>query len=237
MARTVTDTWHVWRALAGYSPQGFLATNPKGLRLLAITNPFQEGLDEAVKLGFEQGCNAFEMLGVGLTQQSLDVTADIERLFTDYGNFAGYEALVWHEDILKNQLDNIDPRVSTRILKAEGLAASRYIKLGYERPKVCAAFWEACDGFDAIIAPTVPILPPKIDSLGEDDDYFRVNSLCLRNTRVFNMLGVPAVSVPCAMTEDGLPVGMMIATRPHQEALALSLAYALEQQVNLQLHQ
>ncbi|MEM7739080.1 MAG: amidase family protein [Deinococcota bacterium] len=233
MARTVTDTWHLWRALAGNPPQGFLPASPKGLRLLAITNPFQEGLDEAVSAGFQQGCDAFEALGTALTQQPLDAMRDVERLFTDYGNFAGYEALVWHEDILENQLDNIDPRVSKRILKAEGLPASRYIKLGYERPKVCAAFWEACDGFDAIIAPTVPILPPKIDSLGNEDEYFRVNGLCLRNTRIFNMLGVPAVSVPCATTGDGLSIGMMIATRPHQEALALSLAYALEQHLNL----
>ncbi|MEM6428436.1 MAG: amidase family protein [Deinococcota bacterium] len=233
MARTVTDTWHLWRALAGHSPQGFLPMSPKGLRVLAITKPFQDSLDDAVNTGFQQGCEAFETLGIRLSHQSLDVMDDIEHLFTDYGNFTGYEALVWHEDILKNQLDNIDPRVSTRIFKAEGLPASRYIKLMYERPKVCAAFWEACDTFDAIIAPTVPILPPKIDSLGKDDEYFRVNGLCLRNTRVFNMLGVPAVSVPCATTEDGLSIGMMIATRPHQEALALSLAYALEQHPNL----
>ena len=229
LARTVTDTWHLWRALAGYAPQGFMPCSPKGMRLLAPTNILQAGLDAEVATGFAAACDAFEGLGAQVEHTHLPALAEVEALFTDYGGFASYEALVWHEDILQHQLARIDPRVSTRILNAEGLPASQYLKLMYQRPQVQAAFWEACSEVDAIIAPTVPILPPKIDSLGADEDYFRVNSLCLRNTRLFNMLGVPAASVPCADTDAGLSVGFMIAVRPHQEALALSLAYALEQ--------
>ncbi len=232
MARTVTDTWHLWRALAGLTPRGFLPRSPKGMRLLAPTNILQHGLDGEIAAGFAAGCEAFEALGAHVEQAHSPALAEVERLFTDYGGFASFEALVWHEDILNNQLERIDPRVSKRILNAQDLPASQYVALMNERPKVQAAFWEACQDFDAIIAPTVPILPPKIDSLGADEEYFRVNSLCLRNTRLFNMLGVPAASVPCADTAEGLSVGFMIAVRPHQEALALSLAYALEQAVN-----
>lgn len=229
MARTVTDTWHLWRALAGLTPQGFVPRSPKGMRLLAPTNILQEGLDGDVVAGFAAGCEAFERLGAHIIHQHVPALDEVERMFTDYGGFASYEALVWHEDILTNQLERIDPRVSTRILKAEELLASQYVKLTFERPKVQASFWEACNEFDAIIAPTVPILPPRIDSLSADEEYFRVNSLCLRNTRLFNMLGVPAASVPCFDNAEGLSVGFMIAVRPHHEALALSLAYGLEQ--------
>jgi aspartyl-tRNA(Asn)/glutamyl-tRNA(Gln) amidotransferase subunit A len=229
MARTVTDTWHLWRALAGHAPQGFMPRSAKGMRLLAPTNILQDGLDDEVAAGFAAGCAAFERLGAHVEHRHLPALAEVERLFTDYGGFASSEALVWHEDILQNQLARIDPRVSKRILNAKDSPASQYVKLMLERPRVQAAFWDACADVDAIIAPTVPILPPRIDSLDADEDYFRVNSLCLRNTRLFNMLGVPAASVPCADTAEGLSVGFMIAVRPHQEALALALAYALEQ--------
>lgn len=234
MARTVTDTWHVWRALAGHAPQGFMPRSAKGMRLLAPTNILQDGLDAEIAAGFAAGCDAFANLGAHVEQKHLPALDEVEALFTDYGGFASFEALVWHEAILNNKLEHIDPRVSKRILNAQDVPASQYVKLMNERPKVQAAFWEGCSDIDAIIAPTVPILPPKIDSLGADEDYFRVNSLCLRNTRLFNMLGVPAASVPCFDTQEGLSVGFMIAVRPHQEALALSLAYALEQHLTNQ---
>ncbi len=72
------------------------------------------------------------------------------------------------------------------------------------------------------------MLPPKIDDLAEDAHYFETNSRVLRNPSLFNFLGTPAVSVPCGTSPEDLSVGLMIATRPHEEHLALSVASAVE---------
>lgn len=81
----------------------------------------------------------------------------------------------------------------------------------------------------AVIAPTVPILPPRIAPLLVGDDVFgRANLASVRNTRVVNYLGAPAVSVSVHTTAEGLSVGLMVITRPGEEHLALSIAAAVK---------
>lgn len=50
----------------------------------------------------------------------------------------------------------------------------------------------------------------------------------LRNTRPFNVWGLPAISVPCGFTKGGLPIGLQIAGAHWREDLVLRLAYAYE---------
>ncbi|HVQ30882.1 MAG TPA: amidase family protein, partial [Vicinamibacteria bacterium] len=50
----------------------------------------------------------------------------------------------------------------------------------------------------------------------------------LRNTRPFNALGLPTISVPCGFTRTGLPIGLQITGRPGDEATVLRLAHAYE---------
>jgi len=54
--------------------------------------------------------------------------------------------------------------------------------------------------------------------------------LSLRNTRPFNILGLPTISVPCGFTKSGLPIGLQISGAPWAEGNVLRLANAFEQQ-------
>jgi len=68
-------------------------------------------------------------------------------------------------------------------------------------------------GFDAIICPTVPVIPPRLDEFGSEDDYRRINMLCLRNTTVFNFLDGCSISLP--MHQDGTPPTGLMLSRPN----------------------
>ena len=52
--------------------------------------------------------------------------------------------------------------------------------------------------------------------------------IMLRNTRPFNVWGVPAISIPCGFTKDGMPIGLQLAAAPWNMSL-LHVAYAYEQ--------
>ncbi|MFI5103559.1 MAG: amidase family protein, partial [Terriglobales bacterium] len=54
--------------------------------------------------------------------------------------------------------------------------------------------------------------------------------LMLRNTRPFNVYGLPAVSVCCGFSKSGLPIGLQIAGAPGSEGVVLALARAYEKQ-------
>ncbi len=80
-------------------------------------------------------------------------------------------------------------------------------------------------GFDAVIAPTAPILPPDRDRLMSDQDYYVTeNLLALRNTRVGNVLGLSALTLP-----TGTPAcGLMLMGRPMGEEALVRIGIAAE---------
>jgi aspartyl-tRNA(Asn)/glutamyl-tRNA(Gln) amidotransferase subunit A len=224
ITKTVEDAWHLGRVLAGEPPAPFAPREVRGLRLLAPTTVLQEGLDAEVEAAFEGACAALREQGATVEVREVPSLAELNGLYGRFGSFAAMEAFALYEDLLQGRGEGFDPRVSARILASRRRSAADYIRLGYERRRLQRAFWAACEGFDAVLSPAVAVLPPRLDDLREDEAYFAANASVLRNTTLFNLLGVPAVSVPC-----GEMVGLSVAARPHQEALTLAVGGALEE--------
>ncbi|MFO4987126.1 amidase, partial [Salmonella enterica subsp. enterica serovar 1,4,[5],12:i:-] len=68
-----------------------------------------------------------------------------------------------------------------------------------------AAYAAATAAYDAVLLPTVPILPPDVDALLADPALFAAeNAITLRNTRIGNMLGLAALTVPTGVPSAGL---------------------------------
>lgn len=80
--------------------------------------------------------------------------------------------------------------------------------------------------FDAVLAPSAPILPPNLDRLNTDGDYYIAeNLLALRNTRVGNLMGLCALTLP-----TGVPsCGIMLMGAPNCEEALLRVGVAAEQ--------
>ncbi len=93
------------------------------------------------------------------------------------------------------------------------------------------------DTMNVLVTPTTPVPPFKISDLLADMDNLRNKELVtLRNTRPFNLLGLPTISVPCGFTGKGLPIGMQITGPFGREATVLQLAYAYEQATEWHKH-
>jgi len=90
---------------------------------------------------------------------------------------------------------------------------------------------------DLVVTPTTTVPPFSIAELLADVSCLRSReTLMLRNTRPFNILGLPTLSVPCGFTKTGLPIGMQITGAPWAEADVLLLAQAYEQQTSWHTH-
>jgi len=228
MTKTVEDAWFVWRALAAKSVKPFEPDLNKKLRLLVPSNIILDNADAEVKTAFEASITSFEQAGHEVITRALPELDEIMTLYGQYGSFASHESLALYEDLLEKRGDDIDPRVAKRILEFRGGLSTDYLKLRYAQERLIQSFWENYRKADAILAPTVACLPAKIADLSNVEAYFKTNGLCLRNTMLFNFLAGPAVSVPCATTAAGLSVGLMIATAPNSEKLALSIASLIE---------
>lgn len=226
MARTIADCWELFLAMTA-TPRRPLPPTPEGLSLLVPTTVVHDDIDPEVATVFEGACAHLERSGFHIDRQPVPLLSAILDLYDAYGSFASHEALTLYQELIETEGHDMDPRVVTRILAYRGRPATDYLKLVYARRDLQRAFWQGNNSYAAILAPTVPILPPRIADLAEDEAYFRANALCLRNTLLFNFLGGPAASIPSGKTPEGLPVGVMIATRPRQDALALAIGKQL----------
>ncbi len=228
LARTCDDAWALFAAMTGqrHSP---LRTPREPLKLLAPTTLLQDDLDPAVRAAFRAALGLLEELGHEVREEPVPALAEAPELYRRYGSFASHEALALYEEELTRRGDEMDPRVVRRVMEQAGRPATDYVRLSLAREALRRAFWPALAGVDAVVAPTLPVLPPRIAELAEDEAYFRFNALMLRNTAPFNLLGCPAASVPCGRTSGGLSVGLMIAARPGEEELALGLAKQVEE--------
>lgn len=100
-----------------------------------------------------------------------------------------------------------------------------------ELRRVAAGTLAAVAAYDAVLTPTLASPPLPVGALRDDDDPaadFEAQKRFTPWTSIWNVTGSPAVSLPLHQTSDGLPVGVMLAARPGDEATLLSLSAQVE---------
>lgn len=229
LARSTDDAWALLNALC-LRDHTELARPAGSLSLLAPTTLLTEDLEPEVADAFSRALGLLERLGHSVRRDDLPLLAEAPALYRRFGSFASHEAWALYETELTHRAAEFDPRVTSRILQHAERPAKDYIRLHLQRDALRERFWSELAGVDALVAPTLPVLPPRIADLADDEEYFRYNNLILRNTAPFNVLGSPAVSVPVPgwRSSGGLSVGLMIAARPGEEELVMGLARELE---------
>jgi aspartyl-tRNA(Asn)/glutamyl-tRNA(Gln) amidotransferase subunit A len=117
------------------------------------------------------------------------------------------------------------PRILERFRSGAGFTAADYIA-GWRRLRELRRVWaDRVAGADAVILPTSPILPPDANRLLTDEaHYVAENLLALRNSRIANLLGLCAITLPAAEPSCGIT----LMGPANGEARLLRLASAAE---------
>jgi aspartyl-tRNA(Asn)/glutamyl-tRNA(Gln) amidotransferase subunit A len=117
------------------------------------------------------------------------------------------------------------------------VTAVGYLRALEFREKFKAAFHEtlAANEIDALVTPTTPIAAPRIgeETVSIGAENHPVRALLLRLNRPANLVGAPAISVPCGLTRDGLPVGLQLIGGWTEEARLLEIAARFERELAL----
>jgi aspartyl-tRNA(Asn)/glutamyl-tRNA(Gln) amidotransferase subunit A len=235
LAATVGDVAAVLQAIAGYDPLDVcsadisvadyvsgLRDDAKTLRAGVPRAHFYDELDDEVGAAVEQ---ALAVIGT-LVADVRDVRVEVSNDRT----VQAAESFAYHADYVARTPELYQPETLRRILSGAKISAAEYIlrrrEMHVERRRVRDIFAEV----DLLVTPTMPIPAPTIADLKKDPDALRPAELALlRNTRPFNVWGLPAISVPCGFTKSGLPIGLQIAGPQWREDLVLRLAHAYEQ--------
>jgi len=219
------------RILAGLEPRIPAARPLEGVRLGVLTHFVTDGVEPEVARALDTALKHLEAAGAIVSEVRF---APLERLpEINRFSFASIEAYAWHRPLLDKHREQYDPRVLARIMKGQSARATDYLDLLAERAamldEAARTLWQHCD---AVVAPTVPVVPPRLADLLHDDDTFtRTNALILRNPSAFNFLDSCALSLPCHLRGDA-PVGLMLAGAPHADDTLLAIGRAAEAVLN-----
>ena len=144
------------------------------------------------------------------------------------------ESYAFHAASVANSPELYQPETLRRIKTGEKITPEEYRRRRAELDAVRDSIRGIFGTVDVIVTPTTPIPAPTIAELKENPDLLRPRELLLlRNTRPFNVWGLPAISIPCGFTSAGLPVGLQIAGAHGRDDVVLQLAYACERAMSL----
>jgi Asp-tRNA(Asn)/Glu-tRNA(Gln) amidotransferase A subunit family amidase len=140
------------------------------------------------------------------------------------------ESYAYHAENVAKTPELYQAETLRRIRSGEKVSAPDYIQRVRELDEVRLRIGEIFAEVDVLVTPTMPMPAPAIADLKADPEALRPAELkLLRNTRPFNVWGLPAISVLCGFTQSGLPIGLQIAGPRWREDLVLRVAHAYEQ--------
>jgi aspartyl-tRNA(Asn)/glutamyl-tRNA(Gln) amidotransferase subunit A len=224
LANSVADASAVFDVLRGFENPA-RPVSLSGQRLGVIENYMRDGIEDYVAQTFDAAVAKLAKTA-HVVPIRLPEIGDIPALFKK-GSLVGAEGYAWHRDIIETRAQECDPQIVDRMSKNASMAAHDYIVLQQRRAAIEASVAAQVADLDALLAPTVPIIAPRMDAVREDKPFYAANAMLLRNPTVVNFLNGCAISLPCH-AKGAAPVGLSVIGLGGQDDRILRLARAIE---------
>jgi aspartyl-tRNA(Asn)/glutamyl-tRNA(Gln) amidotransferase subunit A len=234
MARWVRDVAVLYKAIAGYDPsdpfsvkisvKDVLSRLGEGVhdwRVALAHDSYFDNVDPEVLDAVQQAARVFEELGARIAEVTIPGASEAAEINS---MIVQSEAATFHRDRLTARPENFGVDVLKRLQTGEAFTSAESILARSAQPVIRRQYERFFEGYDILLTPTTPIPAP----LRGGDAVERARWLT-RFTAPFNLTGLPALSLPCGFTQNELPIGLQIVSRPWAEAQVLQAAYAYEQ--------
>ncbi len=138
------------------------------------------------------------------------------------------EGYAWHRELLARAGDKYDPVIAARFRDGADVSAADYLDLLDARAEMIAIANRTSAPFDALVMPTLPIVPAPIAPLESDGDlWLSTNLKMIRNNGLANFFDRCALTVPCHVPGEA-PVGLMLVGETMADRRLLSIGKAVE---------
>lgn len=222
LVKTVEDAAEVFAILDGSPAQNLTGASLHGKRFLILETVAFDDIRAEPLAGFEQAVAQIAAAGAVIERGTIDVVEEAMQLS---GLLFPTEAYGTWRHVIEANPDVMFPPILERFRAGGSVTAVDYMD-GWRRLQMYRAdYLAATAGYDAVILPTAPILPPNMSQLLNDEDYYVTeNLLALRNTRIGNLMGLTGLTLPTGVPSTGL----LIQTPPNTEGQLLRLGAAIE---------
>ncbi|CUH85136.1 amidase [Thalassovita mediterranea] len=226
LGRTVEDAALMLAVLEGGKPADLRGATLKGRRFAVLQTVVMEDTRDVPMQAFNTAVEKLAAAGAEIVK--IDAPEVAEAMTLTGPLYTGEAYGIWR-DVIEAQPDLMFDRILDRFRGGRNVSAADYVAAWRKLHALRARWYQRVAGYDAVLCPTAPILPPNAERLMQDDQYYVTeNLLALQNTRVGNLMGNCGVTLP-----TGTPsCGILLNGLPHQEERLLRIAAAAEAALN-----
>ena len=236
LTRTVRDAAIVLAAISGADPRDpntedqpvpdWLADIERGARGLRVGVPktyFWDGVDPDVERACRKALSELEAAGAVLRE--IDIPG-VEALMGPATGLMFAEAAAYHSAYFPARRAEYSAPVAALLDAGLGVKAPDYVqsmRLMRDLRNGVADSW--LENVDVMACPTIPVAAPSIEASRQGETGYRIVAF----TAIIDVTGQPAISVPCGLTPENLPVGLMFTGRRWDEGAVVWAGRAYEQ--------
>jgi len=230
-----------------------LRSDVKGLRIGIPNEYFIEGMDADVEKAIVGAIDQFKRLGAEVQRISLPHTEYAVAVYyiictaEASSNLARYDGVKYghrsreFKDLMElytqTRAEGFGPEVKRRIILgtyvlSAGYYDAYYRKASQVRTLMKTDFDEAFQKVDVILTPTAPTPAFRIGEKVEDPLQMYLSDVF---TIPVNLAGIPAITIPCGFSGEGLPIGLQVMGKHFDEGKLLRVAYTFEQNTDFHL--
>ncbi len=234
LARRVEDVVLLLQTVAGYDPEDpasdevpvpdylvQLNGNVRGWRIALAEDSFFTRANADVLSAVRDAAEVFASLGAQVNPVEFPGAYEAAR---DNGLMVTSDAAAFHGKRRTEQPEKFGVDIRQRLEIGAAYTSSEYSLARRNQTVLRRKFEQFFSEYDLLLTATTPIAAPKL----EGPDAVEQARTLTRFTAPFNLTGLPAISLPCGFTDQGLPIGLQIVTRPWGEAALLRAAQAYE---------
>ena len=222
LARSVEDAALMLAMLEGGKSADLNGASLAGRRFAILNTVAMDDLRDEPAAAFDGAVQ--RLSAAGATIDTIEIPEVVDAMALTGVLYTGEAYGLWR-DVIEANPDVMYQAILQRFRAGAAFSAPDYVAgcAALERAKT--AYAAATAGYDAILCPTSPILPPNVERLNTDPAYYiSENLLSLRNTRIGNLMGLTSLSLP-----TGVPsCGIMLMSPPNTEEALLRIGAAAE---------
>ena len=226
LTHTVEDASLLMSAMEGSKPVDLSGSSLQGVRFASLRTSVRHELSHAIMSSYQSACERMQAAGAEIVAIEFP---RLEEALALAPIVYPTEAYATWRDVIEANPDLMFSEILTRFRGGADVSAVDYIKAWQTLEEIKTEWNAAVAGYDAVLCPTTPTLPANLERLMEHGDYYKeANLRALSNTRVGNMLGLCALTLP-----TGVPsCGITLMGKPFGEEKLLRVGKAAEEALN-----
>jgi len=225
LATSVIDISLLFSILTNQPYLEFNKIDLRNTRILVVKGVPWKDCDIEIEKAAEEAIKKLSKAGIHIIEKEISEIEEMHKILCEHGTTVTYQGYAEWKHLIEKDSNLMDINVLNRMYQGKHMKQNSIKIVENSQIALSKKLYSSIEGYDAILMPTVPILPPKINEVQNNEQlYDKYNMLALRNTRIGNVLPMCSISLPCP---GDLPIGIMLSMSIENDEKLINLAESI----------